>query len=310
VDYGAHLPLIALDRQPWTLHRLLEYAEIAQSTGFQALSANDHLVFPRPWLDGPTGLAAVLSRTERMALATTVALPVVRGPVVLAKSLAAIDLLCGGRLVVGVGPGSSARDYAAIGIPFEERWKRLDEAVHTLRALWLGEGPPFRGEFYTTEGVTLEPHPAQRPGPPIWIGSWGSEAGLRRVARLGDGWLASAYNTTPEAFAAARRRLAEYLHADGKDPDRFPNAIATMFFFVTEERATSERIIREVLSPTLNRPEEDLRERLLVGPAEECAEKLATYRAAGAHRIFLWPVEDEIHQLATFQEQVAPFVGR
>jgi alkanesulfonate monooxygenase SsuD/methylene tetrahydromethanopterin reductase-like flavin-dependent oxidoreductase (luciferase family) len=130
------------------------------------------------------------------------------------------------------------------------------------------------------------------------------------VVRLGDGWLASAYNTTPEAFAAARRRLAEHLHAVGKDPSRFPNAIATMFFYVTEERATSERIIREVLSPTLNRPEEELRERLLVGAAEECAEKLAAYRAAGANRIFLWPVEDALRQLATFQERVAPLVGR
>ena len=310
MDYGAHLPLIALDRQPWPLHRLLKYAETAESVGFQALSANDHLVFPRPWLDGPTALAAVLSRTGQIALATTVALPVVRGPVALAKSLAAIDLLSGGRLIAGVGPGSSARDYAAVGIPFEERWKRLDEAVQALRALWLGEGPPFRGEFYSTEGVMLEPHPVQRPGPPIWIGSWGSQAGLRRVVRLGDGWLASAYNTTPEAFAAARRRLAEHLHADGKDPDQFPNAIATMFFHVTEDRATSERIVREVLSPTLNRPEDELRQRLLVGPAEECAEKLAAYRAAGAHRIFLWPVEDEIRQLATFQERVAPLVGK
>jgi alkanesulfonate monooxygenase SsuD/methylene tetrahydromethanopterin reductase-like flavin-dependent oxidoreductase (luciferase family) len=230
--------------------------------------------------------------------------------VALAKSLAAIDLLSGGRLVVGVGPGSSARDYAAVGVPFEERWKRLDEAVQALRVLWRGEGSSFRGEFYSTEGVTLEPHPAQRSGPPIWIGSWGSEAGLRRVARLGDGWLASAYNTTPEAFAAAWGRLAEHLRAVGRDPNRFPNAIATMFFYVTEERATSERIVREVLNPTLNRPEEELRERLLVGPAEECAEKLAAYRAAGAQRIFLWPVVDELRQLATFQERVAPLVGR
>jgi probable F420-dependent oxidoreductase len=310
VDYGAHLPLIGLDRQPWTLHRLLEYAEVAESAGFQILSANDHLVFPRPWLDGPTALAAVLSRTGRMDLATTVALPVVRGPVALAKSLAAIDLLSNGRLTVGVGPGSSARDYAVVGIPFEERWKRLDEAVQVLRTLWLGEGPPFRGKFYSTEGVTLEPYPAQRPGPPMWIGSWGSEAGLRRVARLGDGWLASAYNTIPEEFAAARRRLEEHLHAVGRDPNRFPNAIATMFFYLSEERATSERIVREVLSPTLNRPEEELRQRLLVGPAEECAQKLAAYRAAGAERIFLWPVKDELRQLATFQEQVAPLVGR
>ncbi|MDQ4001299.1 MAG: LLM class flavin-dependent oxidoreductase [Actinomycetota bacterium] len=250
MDYGAHLPLIALNRQTWTLQRLLEYAEIAESVGFQALSVNDHLIFSRPWLDGPTALAAVLTRTGQMVLATTVALPVVRGPVALAKSLVAIDLLSGGRLIVGVGPGSSDRDYAAVGVPFEERWKRLDEAVQALRALWQGEGPPFRGEFYSTD-----------------------------------------------------------LHASGKDPNRFPNAIATMFFYVSEERATSKRIVREVLSPTLNRPEEELRQRLLVGPAEECAEKLAAYRAAGAHRIFLWPVEDELRQLATFQERVAPLVG-
>src|ERR687894_3258254 len=129
-----------------------------------------------------------------------------------------------------------------------------------MRALWHREGSPFKGEFYSTEGILLEPYPARGPGPPIWIGSWGSEAGLRRAARLGDGWLASAYNTTPEAFAAALRRLADHLHAVGKDPDRFPNAIATMFFYVTEERATSERIVREVLSPTLNRPEQELRQ--------------------------------------------------
>ena len=194
MDYGVHLPLIALNGQQWSLRRLLEYTELAERLEFRAISANDHLLFPRPWLDGPTALAAVLARTGQMALATTVAHPVVRGPVALTKSLAAIVLLSGGRLVVGVGPGSSARDYAAVGIPFEERWKRLEEAVRAMRALWVREGSPFKGEFYSTEGVVLESYPAQQPSPPIWIGSWGSEAGLRRTARLGDGWL---LRTTP-----------------------------------------------------------------------------------------------------------------
>jgi len=225
-----------------------------------------------------------------------------RGPVALAKSLAAIDLLSGGRLVVGMGPGSSARDYAAVGISFEERWKRLEEAVLAMRALWLREGSPFKGEFYSTEGVVPEPYPTQQPGPPIWIGSWGSEAGLGPPGRR----LASAYNTTPEAFTNAWGRLTEHLHAAGKDPNRFPNAIATMFFFVTEERAAAGgRIVREVLNPTLNRPEEELSQRLLVGPAGECAEKLVAYQAAGAQRIFLWPVENELRQLALFRERVA-----
>src|ERR687894_2218843 len=247
MDYGVHLPLMDLGGRPRTLRGLLDYAEAAEDLGFRALSANDHLLFPRPWLDGPTALAAVLAVTRRVDLVTTVALPVVRGPVPLAKSLAAIDLLSGGRLVVGVGPGSSARDYAAVGIPFEERWKRLEEAVRAMRAFWLREDSSFKGEFYSTEGIVLKPYPAQQPSPPIWIGSWGSDAGLRRTARLGDGWLASAYNTTPEEFATTWIRLAEHLHAAGKDPNRFPNPIATMFLYVTEERAAARRIVREVL---------------------------------------------------------------
>ncbi|MDQ3568346.1 MAG: LLM class flavin-dependent oxidoreductase [Actinomycetota bacterium] len=306
MDYGVHLPLIDLDGRPWSLQRLLEYVETAEGLGFEAVCANDHLVFSRPWLDGHTALAAVLAATGKMDLMTTVALPVVRGPVALAKSLAAIDILSGSRLIVGVGPGSSARDYAAAGIPFEERWKRLDEAVGALRALWREDGSPFKGEFYSTEGIVLEPHPAQPP--PIWIGSWGSEAGLRRTARLGDGWLASAYNTTPEAFADARRWLGEHLRAAGKDPDRFPSAVATMFLHVTEDRATAQRIVRDVLSPMLGRPEIELHQLLLVGPAEECAEKIIAYREAGVRRLLIWPVEDELRQLTAFWEWVVPLV--
>ncbi len=158
-------------------------------------------MFATPWLDGPTALAAVLAHSGAMTLATTVALPVVRGPVLLAKTLGAIDRLSGGRLVVAVGPGSSEQDYAAVGIDFAERWSRLDEAVRALRALWQRDPEPFVGRFYSTADIDLQPAPAQPDGPPIWIGSWGSEAGLRRVARLGDGWLASAYNITPSDFA-------------------------------------------------------------------------------------------------------------
>jgi probable F420-dependent oxidoreductase len=306
MDYGVHLPLIDFGGGPRSLRQLLDYARTAERLGFAALSANDHLLFSRPWLDGPTALSSVLAASGRMDLMTTVALPVVRGPVALAKSMAAIDILCAGRLIVGVGPGSSARDYEAVGLPFEERWKRLDEAVGALRALWREDGPPFRGAFYSTEGIVAEPRPLRQPGPPIWIGSWGSEAGLRRTARLGEGWLASAYNTTPEAFADAKSRLENHLLTAGKDPDRFPNAIATTFLHVTEDHAEVNHILQNVLAPTIRRPTDELRQRLLVGPAHECAEKLAAYRSAGAQRIMLWPVTDEIHQLEKFQEHIAP----
>ncbi len=85
----------------------------------------------------------------------------------------------------------------------------------------------------------LAPAPRRPGGIPLWIGSWGSKAGLRRVARLGDGWLASAYNTTPDGFKAAKQSLSEQLHAHGRDPDRFPNALATMWTWVTEDARDS-----------------------------------------------------------------------
>ncbi len=160
----------------------------------------------------------------------------------LAKTLAAIDILSNGRLFVGLGPGSSARDYEIVGMSYEERWKRFDEVVQFLRALWSVDGARFTGRFYSNADIELKPKPLQRPTPPIWIGSWGSDAGLRRVARLADGWLASAYNTTPDQFKVGLGKLRDNLRTMGKDPDSFPNALVTMFMFVTDDRTKARRI--------------------------------------------------------------------
>ena len=103
------------------------------------------------------------------------------------KTLAAIDILSSGRLMVGVGPGSSSQDYTVVGVAFEERRKRLDEAVQAMRAWWGKEASPFVGTFYSTAETEMRPYPNQQSGQPIWIGSWGSRAGLRRTARLGVG---------------------------------------------------------------------------------------------------------------------------
>ena len=310
VEYGAHLPLIDLGTSP-SLRALRDYARAAAGSGYRYLCANDHLRFARPWLDGPTALAALAGESRDLTLATTVSLPVVRGPVPLAKTLVAIDVLSGGRLVAGVGPGSSAGDYAAVGVRFEERWRRFDEAVQALRALLRGDAAGFEGEFYSTRGVVLEPLPVRPSGPPIWIASWGSPAGLRRVARLGDGWLASGYNTTPGRFRECRDRLAGELRLAGKPPESFPSAIATTWLHVTEDREVAERTLSEVLAPMLGRPAEELRSLpLLIGPAEVCAERLAGLVAAGARRIFVWPLRDEVAQLARFRERVTPLVPR
>jgi alkanesulfonate monooxygenase SsuD/methylene tetrahydromethanopterin reductase-like flavin-dependent oxidoreductase (luciferase family) len=202
VKLGLHLPLMQFGEEALSRRRLAEAVDAAKECGFTAISANDHFVFSTPWLDGPTALASVIERSGDMSLATTVSLAVLRGPVPLAKILAALDVLSEGRLIAALGPGSSKRDYDALGISFDERWKRLDESIVVLRALLEGEPLPERARYYRVPSdVELAPAPRNGRRIPLWIGSWGSPAGLRRVARGGDGWLASAYNTTPRGSA-------------------------------------------------------------------------------------------------------------
>jgi alkanesulfonate monooxygenase SsuD/methylene tetrahydromethanopterin reductase-like flavin-dependent oxidoreductase (luciferase family) len=305
VDLGVHLPLMQFGEEPLSRRRLEATVDAARDCGFAAVSANDHLVFQTPWLDGPTALASMIERSGELTLATTIALAGLRGPVPLAKALAAIDVLSGGRLVAGVGPGSSERDYRVLGIPFEERWKRFDEAIAVLRALLKGGPMPGHPHYYPVPAdVALAPGPHRSDGIPLWIGSWGSRAGLARVARAGDGWLASAYNTTPERFADARIALDRSLAERGREPDGFPNALATMWTWVTKDRAEGDRVLAEVLAPILRRDPAELQ--VCVGPAGQCAELLARYAEAGCRRVYLWPLGEEARQLELVAETVAP----
>jgi alkanesulfonate monooxygenase SsuD/methylene tetrahydromethanopterin reductase-like flavin-dependent oxidoreductase (luciferase family) len=183
--FGVHLPLTDFGDQSFAVDRLVNYVETATALGFDAIAANDHILFATPWLDGPTALAAVVFCSGDARLFTAVANPVVRGPAALAKVLAGLDVMSGGRLIAGLGPGSSEWDYANVGVPFDERWVRFDEAVLAIRTALRGES--FTGRFSTVQGP-LEPLPVTPGGPPLWIGSWDPTAacvGLRGSGTAG-----------------------------------------------------------------------------------------------------------------------------
>ncbi len=308
MDAGVHLPLIDFGGEGLSYRRLAETVDAARECGFAAISVNDHFLFSAPWLDGPTALAAVVERSGGMQLATTTALATLRGPVPLAKSLSALDILSGGRMIAGVSPGSSRADYAAVGVPFEERWQRFDEAVRLLKALLQPGAAAVGGTYYAAPAAGLSPAPAQRGGVPLWIGSWGSPAGLRRVARLGDGWLASAYNTTPQAFAAAMTLLDGEPGIPGRPAADFPHALVTMWTWVTDKHSDAERVLTDVVGPLVNKDPAELRGRICVGPAEECAELLSRYARAGCRRVHFWPVGDERRQVELIAGEVMPRV--
>jgi alkanesulfonate monooxygenase SsuD/methylene tetrahydromethanopterin reductase-like flavin-dependent oxidoreductase (luciferase family) len=223
--FGVHLPVMGFDNsstrnggkeKSHSREQVLSYAIKAESLGYDSLSVNDHIIFRTSWLDSISVLAAVAAVTNRIKLGTSLLNIVVRNPVICAKSLSAIDILSSGRLfAAGVGPGSHKGDYDVCGIPFEERWSRFNEALEILKMLWNNNyrvdissnmKPPtskpvdYNGKYSQLEKISIEPKPFQKPHPPIFIGTWGSsEAGLKR-AKYGEGWMASAYNITPDKF--------------------------------------------------------------------------------------------------------------
>ena len=234
MEFGVVLPSFGPPaRDPALVAGLREIAEAADDLGYDLVFTAEHLIFPNeihtpypyggrfpypvddPVLDPPATLAWVAALTRHVRLGASVMVLPYREPIALAKALATIDVLSGGRLMVGVASGWLREEFELLGVPFRERGARTDEYLAALRALWTEERVTFRGRWVKLDQAAFFPKPIQKPHPPIWIGGR-SPAAFRRVARFGDGWLA--VPRSPEELAAdvvAIRREAE---AIGRDP--------------------------------------------------------------------------------------------
>jgi probable F420-dependent oxidoreductase len=192
------LGLFALNHGPAAREALGRVGPLAEELGYDWLVVGEHVVVPDPRvkpspmepddpiLDGVVSLAFLAARTERIRLVTGIVILPQRNPLVLAKQLASVDSLSGGRLVFGLGVGYLEPEMSAIGVPMERRGRRADEYLAAIRALWEQEKPSFEGEFVSFSGINAYPRPVQRPLPVIVGGR--TPAAHRRAARHGDGW--------------------------------------------------------------------------------------------------------------------------
>jgi len=207
VDFGWHLPCYG---PLATRENLLRVATEAERFGFESVFVSDHValpfeqqtpygtnrsgVFPIPpssvFLEPLTALALVAAVTERVRLGTTVLVLPHRHPVVLAKTLATLDHLSDGRVIVGAGVGWLREEIEVFGVPFERRGVWSDEALAAMKRCWADERSKHTGEFFRFDDVGCFPKPRQKPYPPLWIGG-SAPAAFRRVARFGDGFHAA-----------------------------------------------------------------------------------------------------------------------
>jgi alkanesulfonate monooxygenase SsuD/methylene tetrahydromethanopterin reductase-like flavin-dependent oxidoreductase (luciferase family) len=302
-------------KQP-TNEQIISLAQYAEALGYDSLSVNDHIVFHTSWLDAISTLSAVAASTTRILIGTSILNIVVRNPVVCAKALTAIDILSSGRLFAGVGPGSHRGDYDACGIDFSERWPRFSEALEILvKLLSNGNGSTtsssqpleYSGQYYTLKDILLMPKSVQKPHPPIYVGSWGSDIGLKRLAKYSNGWMASAYNITPARFKEKWNFLLAYRKSLGKgeEEEPFDNSVMSMFGYIDDNKDKVRKVVKEILSPALRRPAADLEHMLLFGPLDECLRKIRNLVDAGVKRVHFWPVLDYRSQICKFKDGIS-----
>jgi len=310
IGFGLHLPVIRFKGEAdHSREQILSFAKKAEYLNYDYLGVNDHIVHRNTsWLDALITLSAIAAITNKIRIGTSILNIVVRNPVVCAKALAGIDILSSGRIFAGVGPGSYKGDYDVCGISFEERWKRFDEALQVLNLLWEQESEDdevhYNGLYYKFEKVVVAPRPFQKPHPPILIGSWGSDLGLRRVAKYGEGWTASAYNITPDKFKEKWKRLLSYRKEMGRGNTGFGNHLVSMFGYIDNNNEKIHKMVKDVLSPTLGRPADQLESLLLFGSVDQCIKKIKAFLEAGVNSIHFWPVNDYIEQIEIFSKEI------
>ena len=223
------------------------YAQTAEAAGFAALWAPEHVVFfeeyaptypyaatGRPPMSTETGmmeplnlLTFVAAKTTKIRLGTGVFLLPQRNPVYAAKEASTLDVLSGGRLDLGIGVGWLREEMEAVDARFEERGARCDEYIEVLRRLWTDRVAAFSGRYYQLPPCVQEPHPVQKPHPPILVGGV-SKPAIRRAARLGDGWVA--INLTPEEAAEHLRQLRALREEAGLDMEGFRSILMAVNF--------------------------------------------------------------------------------
>lgn len=299
---------------------LLRMAERIEEAGYHSVWVGDSVV-AKPRFEALTLLSAIAARTERVQIGVTVLLPALRHPIHLAHQTATIDQISEGRLILAFGAGGAgergplyANEWDALGVPYRERGRRMDETIDILRRLWRENGVTHHGRFFHFENVTLLPKPVRPEGIPIWtVCGHGVrplvQAQVRRVIGRADGWMTAV--AFPEDCRETRRRLEAESREAGRDPASLHAAIT----------------LRVNLNPDKERAREEFESHLMeyyrnvkfwkevdghhiwgpYGGAEYIRERIEAYAQAGIQTFaILFTAPDQLRQFEEFTEKVWP----
>lgn len=278
--------------------RIRDFLRQAEALDFHSAWVVEQILGSAPVLEPVHTLTYAAAVTERLRLGSAVLLTALRSPVHLAKSLATLDQLSHGRLIVGVGLGGSTTIYPAYGLSAARRTARFAEGLSLMKRLWTEPRVTLAGEFFRLENASMQPKPVQTPHPPLWFGGHHPDA-LRRAVALGDGFIGAGSASTA-TFAGEVAQLCAFLAEAGRVPAAFPIG-KRVYIAIDRDRARAGKRLAEWFGAFYGKPA--LAEEVSVwGDIDTCVEGLRAVVAAGAGFLLLNPVFDEIEHLERFAE--------
>ena len=286
---------------------LVDYGVRMEELGFDSVWVWDHMLLgvePNfPIIDSLTVLTGIAARTKRIKLGTGILVLPLRNAVALAKQLSSMDQLSGGRLVMGMASGWYKREFDAMGIPFEQRGKIMDENLDLIRRLWTE--PSVTGEYvrYKPSKAVMYPKPAQE-RVPILIGGYVDRV-LKRAATAGDGWLTYFY--TPEGFTKSWTKIRNFAKEAGRDPDTLMNA-SQLPIYVGKSKAAVQDEMLEWLNKEWDFPAQSdcTRDSAIMGSVDECVAQLKEHQAVGVQKIIFVPYKYRMDQIEIIAKEIVP----
>lgn len=281
-----------------------ELVEVGEHYGYDSIWFSDRVVSDRFAPEPTVAMSMVAAYSAKMKFGTAVTQLPLRNPVVLAKEMATLDYLSGGRLLPAVGLGQEdPREYEACGVAKEDRGRRADEAMAVMRRLWSEDGVTHYGEFFSLTDVTVTPKPVQKPNMPLWVGGR-SKAAARRAGRLGDGWLVS--SATPMEIREGADLLFATADEFGRDVER-DHVGALLGFYIADDCDQATRIGEPFI--TRARPDAHFTEYSALGSPDQVASTIDRYLEAGASKFVVRPLcgpDQAIKQLELLGREVLP----
>jgi probable F420-dependent oxidoreductase len=323
--FGLRLPSFALGEASASLADMGAYLRHAEDLGFESAMLIDHLLVTPPayrttWLEPISLLSALSGVTRTIRLGTLVLVLPFRDPVAFAKAWATLDVLSGGRSILGVGVGWHEGEFAALRIPYRERGRRMNEMLESITALWAADDVTYEGQFYRFEGLTIDPKPVQRPHPPIWIGGgtqpsakiYGQRVDtvrpvLRRIARYASTWVPHS-SATAAMVADDWAVIGEEMVGFGRDPGEMTKVYSN-FIHVLQPGEAPDRAAP--LFQTFSGMDLDYwQEFYLLGEAGALAERIRAKIDAlgGVEHVILNPLDWSHETLERLASDVLPLV--